>query len=334
VLLSLALSGAPVRAANAPRALEPIPVAGRQYVRLADWAKAKGFDCRWLKPGETIQLTNPAAKILFTVDSCEAHVNGLQVWLLFPIAQRNGTVYLAQMDAQSTLRPLLAPPKNPAGEIITQICLDPGHGGKDPGLQIGSNQEKKYTLLLARELREQLTQAGFKVTLTRNSDIALDLPVRPAVARRYHADLFVSLHFNTAETARESVKGVQVFCLTPAGAPSTNARDEPGSANLAPCPGNACNDRNLLLACQVQKALLKNLGAEDCGVRHARFRVLCEAVMPAILIEGGFMSHPVEGRKILDPAYRRLMARAILDGIVAYKRMVEPAGAQGSGSRR
>ena len=68
---------------------------------------------------------------------------------------------------------------------------------------------------------------------------------------------------------------------------------------------------------------LRDLGTEDRGLRRARFAVLRDAAMPAVLIEAGFMSHPVEGKQILDATYRRKMARAIVGGIASYKRIVE-----------
>jgi len=189
---------------------------------------------------------------------------------------------------------------------------------------VGPNQEKKYALLLAQEVRQCLTRAGFRVSLTRTSDKFLDLPDRPDVARERRADLFVSLHFNSTETSRSSVHGAQVFCLTPAGASSTNARGEGGGAGWF--AGNRNNDRNLFLAYEVQKSLTRSLGVEDHGVRRARFVVLRDAVMPAILIEAGFMSHPDEGRKIFTAAYRHQLAQAITDGILAYRRGVERRG--------
>jgi N-acetylmuramoyl-L-alanine amidase len=79
----------------------------------------------------------------------------------------------------------------------------------------------------------------------------------------------------------------------------------------------------MLLAYQLQKRIARNLGMEDRGVRRARFAVLRPAVMPAVLIEGGFMSHPTEARKIYDAAHRRQMAQAIVDGIIAYRNLVE-----------
>ena len=283
--------------------------------------KANNFEGRWLKPNETLQLTKNSSKLVLTLDSREAQINGVQVWLLLPTAARNGACCLAQLDVERTLQPLLSPTRAQASARIRTICLDPGHGGKDPGNQVGSNQEKQYTLLLAREVRAQLAQAGLKATFTRSTDTFIELPTRADLAKRQSADLFVSLHLNAAETGRDSVQGAEVYCLTPAGANSTNARGE--GAGAGAFPGNRHNDQNLCLAYQVQKSLTRNLGVADRGVRRARFAVLRDAVMPAVLIEAGFMSHPTEGRKIFTAAYRQKMARAIVEGLLAYKRLVE-----------
>jgi N-acetylmuramoyl-L-alanine amidase len=321
LLVVLALAASPARLPGAPRPAAALRIAGQDYVRLADWAKDNRFEAHWLKPDESLQLSSRAAKLLLTVDHREAQLDGVEVWLLFPVVLRNGTVYVAHLDLQTTLQPILCPPRNSPGVRIRTVCLDPGHGGKDPGNRVGSNQEKNYTLLLAQEVRQQLVRAGLKVILTRSTDTFVDLPARPELARRHSADLFVSLHFNSADAARDSVQGAEVYCLTPAGASSTNGRGEGGGAGSF--PGNRCNERNLFLAYEVQKAVTRSLGVEDRGVRRARFAVLRDAVMPATLIEAGFMSHPVEGRRIFTAAYRQKMARAIADGLLAYKRQVE-----------
>jgi N-acetylmuramoyl-L-alanine amidase len=317
-VLALASAG---RGQGAPRTAEPARVAGQKYVRLTDWAKANAFEVRWLKQDETLQLTNRWSKILVAADSREAQINGVRVWLLYPVVAQSGTLSLAQLDVEATLRPLLSPPRNQPGAKVRTVCLDPGHGGKDPGNEIGSNQEKQYTLLLAKEVRAQLARARLKVSLTRSTDRFIELPGRPELAKRRSADLFVSLHFNAAESGRSTVQGAEVYCLTPAGATSTNARGEGNGEGSF--PGNRHNDQNLFLAYQVQKALTRNLTVEDRGVRRARFAVLRDAVMPAVLIEAGFLSHPVEGRQILNAAYRQKIARAIVEGLLAYKRTVE-----------
>jgi N-acetylmuramoyl-L-alanine amidase len=316
LLVLLALLGA-------RRDAEAVQVSAPSYVRLVDWAKANGFNSRWLKPEETILLSRNGSKLVMTVDSREAQINGVQVWLLLPVVARYRSLCVAQLDVDRTLRPLLSPPGAQPGAKIRTICLDPGHGGKDPGNQVGSNQEKHFTLLLAQEVRSELARAGIKATLTRTTDTFVDLPARPELAKRRGTDLFVSLHFNAADAGRSTVQGAEVYCLTPVGASSTNARGEGAGAGWF--TGNQHDDQNLCLAYQVQKSLTRNLAVADRGVRRARFAVLRDAVMPAVLIEAGFMSNPAEGRKIFTSEYRQKMARAIVDGLLAYKRAVEQA---------
>ena len=298
-----------------------VRIGGREYVRLSDWAKANNLEMSWTRRDEALALTNPAWRLLFEVHSTEARINGVQVRLLFPLVPRDGSVFLSALDAESTFRPVLSPPHGQHNPKINSIVLDPGHGGKDPGNRVGSNQEKRYNLLLAQELRDQLKRAGWKVSLTRTTDTFVELPDRPELAQRRNADLFLSLHFNATETARNSVQGAEVYCLTPAGAPSTNSRGEGSGAGWF--AGNRRNDRNMFLAYLLQQALTRNLGMEDRGVHRARFAVLRDASMPAALVEAGFMSHPKEGPKIFTAEYRRQIARAIVDGLTAYRKALQ-----------
>jgi N-acetylmuramoyl-L-alanine amidase len=296
-------------------------IGGRDYLSVAGWAKANGFTARWLKRDETLQIANDSSRITLEVDSCDAQINGVGLRLLFPVVKRPDGVFFALLDAQTTFRPILNPPKNRLGAKIKTICLDPGHGGKDPGSQVGGHDEKQYNLLLAREVQSQLVGAGFKVSLTRTRDASIELPDRPEIANHRKADLFISLHFNIAPASPASIQGTEVYCMTPVGAPSSNAHGEGAGAGWF--PGNQNNEKNLFLAYQLQKSLTQGLAAEDRSARRARYWVLRDATMPAVLIEAGYMSHPIEGKKIFDPAYRRQIAHAILDGLLAYKHTVE-----------
>lgn len=302
---------------------ELLKVAGKEYLRLSDWAVGNGLVFRSSGKGAA-ELSNSSSKFTFRTDSRETRANGVTIWLSFPAVLHNGSIYLSRLDLQTTLRPLLSPPKNPAGAELKTVCLDPGHGGNDPGKCVGPFQEKKFTLLLAHEVRQQLKRAGFQVTLTRSTDVSVDLPLRPELARKQNADLFVSLHFNSVETGRTVVRGTEVYCLTPVGASSTNARGEGSHAGW--CSGNRNNNNNIFLAYQVQRALTKNPSVNDRGVRRARFAVLRDAEMPAVLIEAAFMSHPEEGKRIFDSTYRKQLARRIVDGVLAYKQAVEQKG--------
>ena len=298
---------------------------GQNYVPVADWARAVGLRSV-SRTGDRIVLADKTSRLVFNTDSGEAEINGVNVRLSFPAANDHGNMLVAQFDLDSTVRPLLFPSHYVDRDKITTICLDPGHGGKDPGNRVRHlfwRNEKTYTLLLALELRDQLKRAGFKVVLTRARDTYVDLPVRPAVANKAGADLFVSLHFNATETGKNTVAGVETYCITPVGAASSNAQG--AGSNHSPVAANRWERRSLLFAYEMQKTLVDNLHTEDRDVRRARFAVLRDAQMPAILIEGGYMSNPAEAKRIYDPVWRRQLAAAIVRGILNYQKMAAPA---------
>jgi N-acetylmuramoyl-L-alanine amidase len=294
---------------------------GTEYVNLQEWARSHGFQANWTAWKDEVKITSTHSTLTFNVDSRRAVVNGVSVWLSTAIAFRNGAAYISPNDLTTSIDPVLFPMSEAVGEAIKTICLDPGHGGKDPGNREGKHQEKRYALLLAEETKTALTKAGFKVIMTRSSDTYPELEDRPQWARKRGADLFLSLHFNSADSgAARSVQGVETYCMTPARASSTNTR---GPGERAAAPGNRQDSKNMLLAYQVQRAMLRDLGAEDRGVRRARFAVLRHAEMPAVLVEAGFMTHPTESQKIYSSAYRRQLAQAITSGVLAYKKAVE-----------
>ena len=314
--LSLAFCAAPAEAAY---------LNGQNYVPLTGWARGNGLKTFWLQRGNEIAATNSSTRLVFNVDSHDAEINGVRVSLSFPVANDHGNVLIAQFDLNKTVRPLLYPSRYLTPGRITTICLDPGHGGKDTGNRVGgffSRDEKTYTLLLALELRDQLRRAGFKVILTRAKDAFVDLPTRPAIANNARADLFVSLHFNATPAAKNEVAGPQTYCITPVGASSTDAQGE--GANHGPTPANRVETKSLLFAYQIQKALVRKLGVNDRSVRRARFAVLRDAQMPAILIESGYMTNPAESKRIYDAAWRKQLASAIVLGILNYQKLTSP----------
>ena len=308
-------------AQSAVNRLNRATIFGKEYVSIEDWARVNNFQLRWLARNKELQATNGSARIVFEVNSHKISLNGVNVWLSVPVAAKDGNCFVAPVDLNSAIHPVLYPKKDRAGSAIRTVCLDPGHGGKDPGKQQGAHQEKKYTLLLAEDVSRLLTKAGFNAKLTRTGDTFVDPAVRPDIARRARADLFVSLHYNASQGASDNVRGVEVYCMTPSHTSSTNARGE--GANTGAYPGNRQDAKNMLLAYQLQRSLVHTVGLEDRGVHRARFAVLRTAEMPAVLIEGGFLTHPAEAKKIYDPGYRRQMAQAIVNGIIAYRDLME-----------
>lgn len=244
-------------------------------------------------------------------------LDGVDHWLSFPVASARGTTWISRFDVQATLDPVLRARQFRGTGPARLVILDPGHGGSDRGTRGRSGQpEKWYTLDLAKRVENRLTAAGVRVALTRTTDRTLDLSARTRWAARQGGNLFVSLHFNAALGA---ARGIETFCLTPVGVTST-AGGQPGRENQ---PGHRHNAANLWLAHCVQKNLIRSTGAPDRGVRRARFQVLREAACPAILIEAGFLSNTAEEQKIRTPAYRDLLAKAIADGILHYKRSLD-----------
>ncbi len=296
---------------------------GRNYVSLVNWARANSFT-GWSRNGGTeFVLTNKTARLVFQKDSADCTVNGIGLRLSFPVAKGG---YISQLDADKAIRPLVFA-QNPSPKKITTICLDPGHGGKDTGYRVGhfwnAHSEKTYTLALALELRRQLQSAGFNVVMTRDHDSYPQLAERAEIANRRGADLFLVLHFNCFTGDPSAVLGPETYCMTPVGAASSNDSAGAGASSRA-YPANRVEEKSLLLAYQVQRALVKNLGATDRSVRRARYEVMRLAEMPTAYIEGGYMSNPVEGKKIFDAKYRQQMAAAIVRAIVNYKKLTDP----------
>jgi N-acetylmuramoyl-L-alanine amidase len=310
-------------------ALKATSFNGQYYVPLSEFARANGFSLSNPRGGgEAVLVNKSGVRLVFDVNSVQAQIAGVNVRLSFPVAADHGQLLVSQLDIDTAIHPLIYP-QRPSGRKITTICLDPGHGGKDPGNRVGGSiwghSEKTYTLALAMELRKQLQQAGFRVILTRSRDVFVPLPDRPAMANSAGADLFISLHFNATPTDKADISGPETYCITPAGAPSSNAHGENGEFTATGSTlANRNENKSLLLAYQMERSLVLNLHANDRGVRRARFAVLRDATMPAILIEGGYMSHPAEGKKIFDANYRSQMATAIVRGIQAYQKAIAP----------
>src|SRR5690242_14189028 len=120
-LLSLLLSiwvGLPASAWGASGDVASVSLSGRNYVRLTDWARANNLETRWLKRDETIQLTNRGIRLVFAMDSREAEINDLKVWLSYPVLLRSGSAFVSEADLKTAVKPILYPPRNSASAKI------------------------------------------------------------------------------------------------------------------------------------------------------------------------------------------------------------------------
>ena len=223
-----------------------------------------------------------------------------------------------------------------------KIVLDPGHGGDDPGAE-GHVVEKEMTLDIARRLARLLrTRLGAEVVLTRERDETLALKERTARANAEGADLFVSIHANANESGR--LRGIETYYLDNSTDRGTLrlAKMENGLDLLHPTDGEKPGDASLRyilsdlvqvgklddsvrLARSVQRGLVSHLrkrypGIVDLGVKRGPFFVLVGAYMPCVLVETAFLSHPVEGRRLMRDGYRADLAEGLYAGIARFLR--------------
>jgi N-acetylmuramoyl-L-alanine amidase len=257
------------------------------------------------------QLESPRGVLALNVGSQQASFGGVTCWLGYKPAAANGKVFVHGLDAYKNLRPLGECPL-PAPTSPGIVAIDPGHGGDNTGTHSVLNQasEKEYTLDWALRLRSLLTNQGWQVVLTRTNDTDVALTNRVAIAERANAGLFISLHFNSG-APRQDLSGLETFCLTPVGLPSTLTRDfEDDAAHVF--PNNAFDDENLRLAFGLHRALIEATGLPDRGIRRARFMaVLRGQNRPAVLVEAGYLSNPTEARLIGSGAFRQKLAEAV-----------------------
>jgi N-acetylmuramoyl-L-alanine amidase len=226
------------------------------------------------------------------------------------------------------------------------IAIDAGHGGQDPGATgLTGKREKDVTLAIARELARQINATpGLKAYLTRDTDVFIPLNRRAQLARQARADMFVSIHADAAEN--RSANGSSVYVLSLKGASSQRARwladkenasDLIGGVRLEKTSGTLAS----VLIDLTQSGQMK--ASEDAAthvlnglsrigrnhkphIERANFAVLRTSDMPAMLVETAFISNPDEERRLVDPAYQRQLARAVLDGVNTYFLRQPPPG--------
>ena len=299
--------------APAPPTNPPVAPPAETWISLTGWAARHGFDSihRTALQPPTFTLSTNRDRLVIAAGSQQARWDGTEILLGFPPRWAGGDLLVHSLDARKTLEPLLAPAPPLAGTNRV-IVLDPGHGGMDTGAKSAADGrfEKQFTLDWARRLAPLLTAEGWTVFLTRTNDVEVPLAARVAFAERHKADLFVSLHFNSAYPHLD-LCGLETYLLTPAGMPSNLTRGY-GDDSSQKYPNIAFDAENLQLALRLHQALRAVNGSPDRGVRHARFLgVLRGQNRPAVLLEGGYLSNPQEARQIADPRYRQKLAEAV-----------------------
>ncbi len=167
------------------------------------------------------------------------------------------------------------------------IVIDAGHGGFDRGgvpyQRIG---EKNLTLDVAQRLRRVLQESGYRVVMTRDSDVFVTLGQRVAIANSYRGAIFVSIHFNSAP--RTGANGIETYYYR---------SDSSG------------------LAANIHRNVVAGAPSENRGIRRRGYFVLRRTGIPSVLVECGFLTSPFEANYILTTNYRQKLAENIARGI-------------------
>ena len=221
------------------------------------------------------------------------------------------------------------------------VVLDAGHGGKDPGAVGKFSKEKDLNLSLVLKMGELIKERypDVKVVYTRSTDVFIPLQTRADIANKANADLFISIHTNSAESKAPS--GVETFILgtdrmeanldvamrenavmkLEADYKTTYQGFDPNSIDsyiMFELMQNSYMDQSLRFAEQVQQRFVGHLNRSDRGVRQAAFWVLLKTACPSILFEMGFISNPEEEKFLNQPASMAQMANALVNAFGAY----------------
>lgn len=216
--------------------------------------------------------------------------------------------------------------ENFAGAVV---IIDPGHGGGDTGAVAQGVVEKDLNLDVGQRVGRALQARGVAVRLTREDDHFVPLEDRVRFANKLPGAVFVSIHFNDASgngQATGQASGIETYyCehkLTPAEGWSWASLLGRGKSGVPDARWAVHEGQTLADA--IQGALIAGTRAENRGTKERSLYVTHRVLGPAVLVEGGFVSHPGEARRLGDPVYRQVLAECIAEGIVKYLHTPHP----------
>ena len=294
-----------------------IKVSGQDYLSVDNISRFYGLPAGIAASGEKVEFEAAKNPLEFVSGSREVMINGARSWLCFPAIEQNGKLLVSRTDVAKTIEPLVRPHRVPNVGKVQTIVVDPGHGGYDKGQVSRYGYEKDFALDVARKLRPLLLSKGLRVIMTREGDYFVPLEVRAQIANKARDSIFVSIHFNASNDDRNAT-GFEIFSFTPRGAPSTSDSAVAPSA-LSTQPGSAVDAQSLALSACIYHSLLGHIPEYDRGIKRARFAVLRLTKVPAVLIEGGFLTEQGQCKLIAQKEWRAKLAHAISVGIESYR---------------
>lgn len=282
---------------------------------------------------QVVNLRGAGREARAMVGSNVVVVDGEKVFLVDILRRERGTVIVPADFLSKVILRLIG--SGTASRAGYHIVVDAGHGGKDPGaLGRRGTEEKGIALDIAQRLKRGLVAKGFKVTMTRDRDVFIPLEERTEIATRANADLFVSIHANSSPS--RSVDGMEVYALRELeGAEKHDAQrlknqrllygslkmksgDASLEAIIADMLYNYKVSDSQLLAAYVNKGTSLGARIQSRGVKLAGFHVLRNTLIPAVLVEVGFLTNSHEELLLRQPDHRQKIADGVVASLVSF----------------
>ena len=335
--LALAALGGASLASAGPAALPVDRFDRADYVSAIDVAQRLGLRLAWKGAGRELALSDQQHRVELAAESREATVDGLRVYWGDPVEVRAGRFFLSRTDYERRLLPLVRPGSIgsvPRAPLV--IAIDPGHGGIDHGTENRrlALMEKTQTLDVAMRLGRLLSEAGYRVVMTRASDTKIELPVRALIANQAGADLFVSIHFNALKNDAKT-RGTEIYTFPPRGQRSTDSwANHENNREMEAAPVNRWDPWSVVLAKSIHREVLSALRTEDRGEKLMHLAALRNLNCPGVLVESAYLSNDAEAMRVAAPAFRQQIAEAIFAGVRSYAAVLERLHAGRESGRR
>ncbi|MBF0594943.1 MAG: N-acetylmuramoyl-L-alanine amidase [Candidatus Omnitrophica bacterium] len=306
-------------------------------VSAQDLCRKYNIECRWDSVSQTITLFYLNKKVQGLVGSDMVVVGNNRIALSAPLYRKRGLVMLPPDFERAVFGPAPVPQedyiKGAQTGRLKKVVVDAGHGGKDSGaLGVSGLKEKDINLDIARRVKKDFEAAGVEAVMTRDTDDFITLADRTAIASRPDTDLFVSIHANANKARRAG--GIEVYYA------GTLSRDDRGDDQRQANERKLCSLFNMRsdipdlkgivtdmlysyksgmspgLSDAVARGLLHETPRQSRGSKPERFFVLRNTLIPAVLVEVGFVTNPKEASLLKDEAYRQRLADSITKSIL------------------
>ncbi|MCK5180856.1 MAG: N-acetylmuramoyl-L-alanine amidase [Candidatus Omnitrophica bacterium] len=313
-------------------------VSAKKETYLKDICDRNNISWRWDQVSQVVTLRFRGIEAKVLVGSDLVIIGGDRITLSAPTRTVRSTVIVPfdfQSKVVSRLRREAGRGKGYVIPKVRSIIIDAGHGGKDPGA-IGRTglQEKDVVLDICKRLKKILQERGFKIKMTRESDNFISLKERTEIASRANVDLFISIHANSWFT--RGVYGFETYSARELGfvdrIATQRKRNESLMFNNLSIKRNALDVERIvsdmlyehkqaeskLLAKRIGAKTAKLIKAKNRGAKKERFFVLRNTLIPAILVEVGFLSNSKEEKLLKTKAYRRKISESLARSLLDY----------------